>query len=71
MRFRDSRYSGKRFMVWLDTPTWEKFEEFFTHFDKAVAGIIRQLVAQATIEDFPETRRAYLRRHASTRRRQS
>ncbi len=53
MRFHDSRHYGKRFMMRLDDPTWEKLEELSTHFDKSAAEIIRQLVAQATLEDFP------------------
>jgi hypothetical protein len=77
MRSHDLRDYGKRFMMRLDNPTWEKLEEFSKRFDKSAAEIIRQLVAQATIEDFPETwprasggaRRAYPRHNASTRRR--
>ena len=78
MRSHDSRHYGKRFMMRLDDPTWEKLEAWSTHFDKSVAEIIRQLVAQAKIEDFPQAwqtaispRRMHPRREASTRRRQS
>jgi hypothetical protein len=78
MRSRDSRYYGKRFMMRLDPQTWEKLEGLSMHFDKSIAEVIRQLVAQAKLEDFPRTwpkasggtRRAYPRHNASTRRRQ-
>jgi hypothetical protein len=64
-------------MMRLDPQAWEKLERFSEHFDKSAAEIIRQLVSQATIEDFPPTwpkasggaRRAYPRHNASTRRR--
>jgi hypothetical protein len=77
MRSHDSRYYGKRDMMRLDPQTWEKLEDLSTHVDQSIAEIIRQLVAHATIEDFPQTwprasggaRRAYLRHNASTRRR--
>jgi hypothetical protein len=41
-------------MMRLDGMTWETLERLSRHFDKSSAEIIRQLVAQATPEDFPE-----------------
>jgi predicted DNA-binding protein len=77
-RFHESRAYGKRFMMRLDAPTWEKLEDLSTHFGTSAAEIIRQLVAQAEPEDFPQawqsagrSRRSHPRREASTRRRQS
>jgi hypothetical protein len=77
MRSHDSRYYGKRYMMRLDPQTWEKLEGLSMQFDKSIAEVIRQLVAQAKLEDFPQTwpkasggaRRAYPRHNASTRRR--
>jgi hypothetical protein len=76
-RSHDSRDYGKRFMMRLDDPTWEKVEELAMRFDKSAAEIIRQLVAQATPEDFPQAwqtagspKRSHPRREPSTRRRQ-
>jgi hypothetical protein len=54
MRSRDSRNDGKRFMMRLDKPTREKLEGLPMQFDKSIAEIIRQLVAQAKLEDFPQ-----------------
>jgi hypothetical protein len=77
-RSHDSRAYGKRFMMRLDNPTWEKLEDLSTYFDKSIAEIIRQLIAQAKIEHFPEPwqaaggpRRSHPRPEVSTRRRQS
>ena len=77
-RSHDSHVYDKRYMIRLDDMTWEKLEDFSRHFDTSAAAIIRQLVAQATIEDFPQAwqmaddpRRAHPRREASTRRRPS
>lgn len=76
-RSHDSRHDGKRFMLRLDDPTWEKLEEFSKHFDQSAAEIIRQLVHHTTLKDFPAAwqmaggpRRTHPRRNASTRRRQ-
>jgi len=70
-RSHDSHVYDKRYMIRLDDMTWEKLEDFSRHFDTSAAAIIRQLVAQATIEDFPQAwqmaddpRRAHPRREA-------
>lgn len=50
----DSRHYGKRSMMRLDDRTWEKLEALSDHCDVSVAEVIRHLVAQAKIEDFPQ-----------------
>ena len=52
-RSHDSRIYGKRFMLRLDDPTWERLDALATHFERAAAEIIRQLLAQATPDTFP------------------
>jgi hypothetical protein len=42
-------------MLRLDETTRETLEELSRHFKKPIAGIIRQLIAQATPEDFPSS----------------
>lgn len=54
-RSHDSPYYGKRFLIRLDDQTRPRLEELSNHFDKPVAEVIRQLVTQARIEDFPES----------------
>lgn len=75
-RSHDSRHYGKRFMLRLDHPTQEKLEAFSKRFNKSAAEIIRQLIAHATIEEFPRAwritgspPRTHPWREASTRRR--
>jgi predicted transcriptional regulator len=52
-RSHDSRIYGKRFMLRLDDPTWERLDALATHFERSAAEIIRQLLAQATPNTFP------------------
>jgi hypothetical protein len=52
-RSHDSRYYWKRFMMRLDAPAWDQLEELARHFDASQAEIIRQLIVQAKLEDFP------------------
>jgi hypothetical protein len=54
-RSHDSRTYGRRFMLRLDEPTWQTLESFAHHFKQSHAEIIRQLVAQARLEDFPQS----------------
>ena len=54
-RSHDSRYYGKRFMLRLDTATWERLEALSRHFSMSIAEVVRQLVAQTEIEDVPPT----------------
>jgi hypothetical protein len=52
-RAHDSPRYGRRFMLRLDDPTWEKLEALSAHFETSGAEIIRQLLAQTTPEVFP------------------
>jgi hypothetical protein len=52
-RSHDSRIYGKRFMLRLDEPTWERLDALATHFETSGAEIIRQLLAQVTPDTFP------------------
>jgi predicted DNA-binding protein len=54
-RSHDSRTYGKRYMMRLDEPTQQKLKDLSTHFDTSSAEVIRELVAQARIEDFPHS----------------
>jgi predicted transcriptional regulator len=40
-------------MLRLDAPTWARLEELASHFDASHAAIIRQLIIQATLDEFP------------------
>jgi predicted transcriptional regulator len=53
-RSHDSRYYGQRFMLRLDDETSTKLGTLMQTFDRSAAEIIRQLIAQAKPEDFPE-----------------
>jgi predicted DNA-binding protein len=72
----DSRYYDQRYMLRLDAQTRQQLDDWSEHVGKPIAEIIRQLVAQATSEDFPQTwqaadtpSRAHLPQDGSTRRR--
>jgi predicted transcriptional regulator len=54
-RSHDSRTYGKRFRLRLDAPTWQTLERFAHHFTQSHAAIIRQLIAQARLEDVPQS----------------
>jgi hypothetical protein len=41
-------------MMQLDDETWDKGEALSKHFQTSVAKVIRQVVAQATLENFPQ-----------------
>jgi predicted DNA-binding protein len=53
-RSHESRRYGKRFMLRLDDPTWERLDALSTHFDTSGAEIVRQLIVQATPDTFPK-----------------
>jgi predicted transcriptional regulator len=53
-RSHDSHYYGTRFMLRLDETTAQKLQHLVERFARPRAEIIRQLVGQATPEDFPE-----------------
>ncbi len=50
-----SRFYGKRFMLRLDTISQTKLRQLITQFGASTAEIVRQLVTQATPEDFPKS----------------
>jgi hypothetical protein len=52
-RSHDSRMYIKRFMLRLDGPTQQKLADLSSHFDTSMATVVRELVAQARIENFP------------------
>jgi predicted transcriptional regulator len=54
-RFHDSCTYGTRFMLRLDEPSREQLQHLVERFDVSKAEIIRQLIAQATPEDFPKS----------------
>jgi predicted transcriptional regulator len=54
-RSHDSRIYGKRFMLRLDQATQAKLEHLIQQFGASKAHIIRQLIMQATPEDFPNS----------------
>jgi predicted transcriptional regulator len=54
-RSHDSGYYGTRFMLRLDDETSSKLETLTQTFHRSAAEVIRQLIAQATPEVFPES----------------
>jgi predicted transcriptional regulator len=52
-RPHDSGYYGTRFMLRLDEVTLRKLETLTQTFRRSAAEVIRQLVAQANLKDFP------------------
>jgi predicted DNA-binding protein len=52
-RSHDSRTYGARFMLRLDEPSQTKLQQLIKQFGASKADIIRQLIAQAKLEDFP------------------
>jgi hypothetical protein len=49
----DSRQSWKRLMLRLDDPAGERLDELATYFDELHAEVIRQLIIQVRVDDFP------------------
>jgi predicted DNA-binding protein len=54
-RSHDSRQYGKRFMLRLDEQTWARLEELAKYFGQSDAEVIRQLIVQANLADFPQS----------------
>jgi hypothetical protein len=54
-RSYDSRIFGTRFMLRLDGPSRTKLQGLVEHFGVSKAELIRQLIAQATPDDFPKS----------------
>jgi predicted DNA-binding protein len=51
----ESGYFRRKFGLRLDAETWRKLETLTHTFGRSAAEVIRQLIAQATSEDFPES----------------
>jgi hypothetical protein len=54
-RSHDSPTYGRRFMLRLDDSSQTKLQQLVKQFGASKAEIIRQLIAQATTEDFPKS----------------
>jgi hypothetical protein len=54
-RSHDSRLYGTRFMLRLDEPSQTKLQQLIKQFGASKAEVIRQLIAQATPENFPKS----------------
>jgi predicted transcriptional regulator len=54
-RSHESGYYDRRFQLRLDPHTRQKLETFMQTFDRSAAEIIRQLIAQALPEEFPQS----------------
>ena len=62
-RSHDSRTYGKRFMLQLNKASQAKLQHLIRQFGTSKAHIIRQLLMQAKLEDFPSSsRREIIRR---------
>jgi predicted DNA-binding protein len=70
-RSHDSQYYGKRFLMRLDAPTRTRLEELSRHFGQPVAAVIRQLVTQARVEDFPESWQLAVKEHQTREQRRA
>jgi hypothetical protein len=55
IRSHDSGYYHRRFQLRLDHDTAQKLETFMQTFHRSAAETIRQLIAQARSEDFPQS----------------
>jgi predicted DNA-binding protein len=67
VRSHDSPTYGRRFMLRLDETTVQKLQRLVEHFAKSRAEVIRQLIAQATPEDFPPSWHLAVREHQQER----
>jgi predicted DNA-binding protein len=50
----ESGYYFRKYQLRLDKASSEKLEQLSQHFDTSAAEVIRQLIAQAKPEDFPQ-----------------
>jgi predicted DNA-binding protein len=55
VRSHDSGYYDRRFQLRLDPATQRELERLMQTFGRSAADVIRQLIAQATSEDFPSS----------------
>jgi predicted DNA-binding protein/predicted HicB family RNase H-like nuclease len=54
-RSHDSRQYWKRFMLRLDDEAGQRLEELATYFGEPNAEVIRQLIIQVRLDDFPQS----------------
>jgi predicted transcriptional regulator len=54
-RSHDSRHYHTRYMMRLDDASTRKLDELAQHFNRSAADVLRQLIAQATPETFPQS----------------
>jgi hypothetical protein len=54
-RSHESGYDHRRFQLRLDRATQNTLEAFMQTFERSAAEIIRQLIAQAMPEEFPQS----------------
>jgi hypothetical protein len=54
-RSHESCYYFRKYQLRLDEASSAKLEQLVQHFDTSAAEVIRQLIAQATPEDFPQS----------------
>jgi predicted transcriptional regulator len=54
-RSHESGYYRRKYQVRLDAASSAKLEQLAQHFDTSAADIIRQLIAQSTPQDFPQS----------------
>jgi predicted transcriptional regulator len=54
-RSHESSYFHRKFGLRLDEVTWRKLEALTQTFNRSAAEVMRQLIAQATPEDFPQS----------------
>ena len=67
-RFHDSRLSDTRFMQQLDEPSQTKLQQLVIRFGISKAEVTRQLIAQASDEDFPKHWQMRVAEHPAQRR---
>ena len=62
-RSHNSRDYDERFILQLDRPSSRQLQQLAQQFETSRAPIIRQLIAQASPEDFPESWRLAVNEH--------
>jgi hypothetical protein len=55
VRSHESGYYHRKFGLRLDVVTWQTLETLTHTFDRPAAEVIRQLITQARLEDFPQS----------------
>jgi hypothetical protein len=67
VRLHDSGYFGRKFGLRLDEVTSQTLAALPQTFDRSAAAIIRQLIAQADPEDFPQSWRLEVQEYRESR----